>query len=60
MATEFCQRCKQTHPGRPCDYDEKGECEETIDAQENGAKSVDRTPMRRESSDVRKGEHANE
>ena len=26
MATEFCQKCKQAHPGRVCDYDEKGEC----------------------------------
>lgn len=24
MATEFCQKCKQSHPGRLCDYDEKG------------------------------------
>jgi hypothetical protein len=29
MATEFCQKCKQTHPGRACDYDEKGQCAET-------------------------------
>jgi len=31
MATEFCQKCKQTHPGRACDYDDKGDCAETID-----------------------------
>jgi hypothetical protein len=31
MATEFCQRCKQSHPGRLCDYDDKGECSETLD-----------------------------
>lgn len=31
MATELCQKCKQTHPGRACDYDEKGDCAETID-----------------------------
>jgi hypothetical protein len=31
MATEFCQKCKQTHPGRDCDYDDKGECAETVD-----------------------------
>ena len=30
MATQLCQRCKQAHPGRVCDYDEKGECAETI------------------------------
>jgi len=35
MATEFCQKCKQTHPGRACDYDEKGECAETLDVEEN-------------------------
>lgn len=33
MATEFCQRCKQSHPGRLCDYDEKGDCIETVDAE---------------------------
>ncbi len=31
MATEFCQKCKQSHPGQACDYDEKGECAETRD-----------------------------
>ncbi len=29
MATQLCQKCKQAHPGRVCDYDEKGECAET-------------------------------
>ena len=30
MATQFCERCKATHPGRECDYDPKtGECAET-------------------------------
>src|SRR5262249_29178636 len=24
MATELCQKCKQAHPGRSCDYDDKG------------------------------------
>jgi hypothetical protein len=37
MATEFCQKCKQSHPGRVCDYDEKGECAETLDAGKTGA-----------------------
>lgn len=36
MATEFCQRCKQSHPGRVCDYDEKGECAETVDVHDAG------------------------
>ena len=30
MATQLCQRCKQAHPGRVCDYDERGECAEAI------------------------------
>jgi hypothetical protein len=29
MATQLCQKCKESHPGRVCDYDEKGECAET-------------------------------
>jgi hypothetical protein len=29
MATQLCQKCKQSHPGGVCDYDEKGECAET-------------------------------
>jgi len=32
MATELCQKCKQAHPGRACDYDAKGDCAETVDA----------------------------
>ena len=32
MATEFCQKCKKAHPGRECDYDDTGECAETVDA----------------------------
>jgi hypothetical protein len=34
MATLLCQKCKEAHPGRACDYDEKGECAETIDTNE--------------------------
>ena len=30
MATELCQKCKQVHPGRLCDYDDKGDCAETV------------------------------
>ena len=29
MATQLCQKCKQAHPGRVCDYDDKAECAET-------------------------------
>ncbi len=28
------QKCKQSHPGRVCDYGEKGECTETIAVKE--------------------------
>lgn len=31
MATQFCEKCKRAHPGRVCDYDDKGECAETVD-----------------------------
>ena len=31
MATELCQKCKQSHPGLPCDYDDQGDCAETRD-----------------------------
>ncbi len=30
MPTQLCQKCKQAHPGRDCDYDEKADCAETI------------------------------
>jgi hypothetical protein len=30
MATQLCQKCKQAHPGRVCDYDERAECAETV------------------------------
>jgi len=39
MATEFCQKCKQSHPGRLCDYDEEGECAETIDVQDDAERN---------------------
>jgi hypothetical protein len=34
MATQLCQKCKQAHPGRVCDYDDKGECSETTSVNE--------------------------
>jgi hypothetical protein len=34
MATQLCEKCKQAHPGRECDYDEKGECADTIGVNE--------------------------
>ena len=30
MSTEFCQKCQKSHPGRLCDYDDLGECAETV------------------------------
>jgi len=39
MATEFCQKCKQSHPGRTCDYDDQGECAETIEASKDAEES---------------------
>jgi hypothetical protein len=45
MATEFCQKCKQSHPGRVCDYDEKGECAETADTPDTGERKR-RVPVR--------------
>lgn len=35
MTTQFCQKCKQSHPGRTCDYDPQGECAETAAVQDN-------------------------
>jgi hypothetical protein len=34
MATQLCQKCKQAHPGRACDYDENAECADTIGVDE--------------------------
>ena len=34
MATQLCQKCKQSPPGRVCDCDEKTECAETITVNE--------------------------
>ena len=30
MATGLCQKCEQAHPGRLYDYDDKGDCAETV------------------------------
>ena len=34
MNTQLCQKCKQAHPGRVCDYNENGECAETVNVNE--------------------------
>ena len=43
MATQFCQKCKQAHPGRVCDYDDKGDCSETADVDDNPKPSEERS-----------------
>jgi hypothetical protein len=57
MATEFCQKCKQSHPGRVCDYDDKGECSETTDVQEAAEKKTGSGGTQREPSDDLDGDH---
>lgn len=49
MATEFCQKCKQAHPGRACDYDDQGECAETLKVEEPPESSTEtpRDPQKR-------------
>jgi hypothetical protein len=53
MATQFCQKCKQAHPGRDCDYDEKGECAETIGVGEEA--SMDKSKDKSKDQDRGKG-----
>jgi hypothetical protein len=57
MATEFCQRCKQSHPGRVCDYDDKGECAQRIEPEdrenEKNQSSVDKWNKRVSQEDDR-------
>ena len=48
MATEFCQKCKQSHPGRVCDYDEKGDCSETLSIVEGSERDDSITDSRPE------------
>jgi hypothetical protein len=45
MAIEVCQKCKQSHPGRPCDSDDKGDGVETADLSE-AAKEVNQKDKR--------------
>lgn len=40
MATDFCQKCKQAYPGCACEYDERGDCPETVDPKENVVSSA--------------------
>jgi len=59
MATEFCQKCKQSHPGRTCDYGDKGECAETIeaskDAEGSDLESQERPDQRESTPPLGKG-----
>lgn len=41
MGTEFCTNCKQSHPGRICDYDYQGECAETVPQPETPPENSD-------------------
>jgi hypothetical protein len=57
MGTGFCQKCKQSHPGRLCDYTDEGECAETAavtPAQTNEAALEPAAPAQREGSGVAK------
>jgi hypothetical protein len=51
MATEFCQKCKQAHSGSVCDYDEKGDCAETVNADEVADPSSTESKVRVEGDD---------
>jgi len=45
MATQLCQKCKQAHPGRACEYDEKGECAETqVESHVRSARQILKAP----------------
>ena len=48
MATQLCQKCKQSHPGRVCDYDEKGECAETAGDNDNKVAQPCKEPSKEE------------
>ena len=50
MATQFCQKCKKAHPGRECDYDDKGECAETADSDEAAKASAEATQSSKQNS----------
>lgn len=50
MATEFCQKCKQTHPGRECDFDDKGDCAETVDVSDASKASDQKSKDRKEAN----------
>ncbi len=46
MPTEFCQKCKQSHPGRACDYDDQGECAETLEDTNSNSKEATNVSIR--------------
>jgi len=41
MATEFCQKCKQSHRGRVCDFDDQGECAETMGVEHGASRETE-------------------
>jgi len=55
MATQLCQKCKQAHPGRVCDYDEKGECAETIGVDEAAQPRKEPSKNEEDSGSLRSG-----
>ena len=52
MATQLCQKCKQAHPGRACDYDEKGECAETIAVNEATQSGIEPSEKKEDGSSL--------
>ena len=41
MATEFCQKCKRSHPGRVCNFDDQGECAETMGVEDGPSRETE-------------------
>ena len=54
MATQLCQNCKQAHPGRACDYDQNGNCAETVDVTEDAETSTKESKDKNDSSAARR------
>jgi hypothetical protein len=53
MPTDVCQKCQQSHPGRPCAYEDKCDGVETADVSE-AAKEVNQKEANQK--DKNKGE----
>ena len=57
MPTDFCQKCKQSHPGRACDYDDQGECAETLEDTNSKSKEGANTASIRPASAEKSKQH---